>query len=298
MSIGGGMHRAIQRAIQAGCATMQVFTKNSNRWSARPYTAGEIAEYREAAARSGVAPVLAHATYLINLCARDPDVLTKSQAAFTDELSRCESLGIRGLIVHPGSHGGAGEREGIRRIADSLNATHELTPGVSTLTVLETTAGQGTSLGYRFEQLADIIDRVDDRGRMAVCIDTCHVYAAGYDIAAEDGWDSIMKIFENVIGLQRLAAVHVNDSRRELDSRVDRHHHIGKGKIGLGAFRHLMNDRRLDLVPKIIETEKSSDMHEDVENMNVLRSLIAGRRQSLPTGQEGSSDIRYAGTRR
>jgi deoxyribonuclease IV len=275
MSVSGGMHRAFERAGTAGCTTMQVFTKNNNRWAARPYTAEDIALYRQAASRSAVAPVLAHASYLINLCAGNQEILARSRAALRDELERCEALGILGLIIHPGSHVGAGESEGIKRIAESLNLTHAQTPKVRSLTILETTAGQGSALGYRFEQLRGIIDAVEEQDRMAVCFDTCHVFAAGYDIRSEQGWEDTMNAFDRTIGLRRLAAVHVNDSRRDLGSRVDRHDHIGKGMIGLGGFRFLMNDARLDLVPKILETEKSEDMHEDIENMNVLRSLVA-----------------------
>ncbi len=274
MSISGGMYRAFERAALAGCSTMQVFTKNNNRWEGPQYAASDIDRYRQTAAGMSVAPVLAHAAYLINLCAPDRDVLRKSRSALCDELNRCESLGILGLIIHPGAHMGTGDEEGIRRIADSLNAVHADTPGFRTLTILETTAGQGTSVGYRFEHLRGIIDRVEERGRMAVCADTCHLYAAGYDIGSERGWEETMRRLDDVVGLGRLAAVHVNDSRKELGSRVDRHDHIGKGKIGLVGFRMLMNDPRLAAVPKILETEKSEDMHEDIENMNLLRSLL------------------------
>jgi deoxyribonuclease IV len=275
MSISGGMYRAFERAALTGCTTMQVFTKNNSRWEARPYTPGEIERYRLAAARSPVAPVLAHAAYLINLCATAPDVLRKSRAALRDELDRCEALGILGLIFHPGSHVGAGEKEGIKRIAESLNAAHASTPKYRTRSILETTAGQGSAVGYRFEQLSGIIDHVDEKDRVAVCFDTCHVFAAGYDISTESGWNDTIGSFDDVIGLRRLAAIHVNDSRKARGSRVDRHDHIGKGMIGLAGFRMLVNDPRLATVPKILETEKSEDMHEDIENMNVLRSLVS-----------------------
>ncbi|HEX7574020.1 MAG TPA: deoxyribonuclease IV [Bacteroidota bacterium] len=276
MSISGGMYRAFERAALAGCTTMQVFTKNNNRWEARPYTPGDIEQYRLAAASSPVAPVLAHAAYLINLCAVDGDVLKKSRVALRDELERCEALGILGLILHPGSHVGAGENEGIKRIAESLNLAHAYTPKYRTRSILETTAGQGSAIGYRFEQLAGIIDLIDEKDRMSVCFDTCHAFAAGYDISTEGGWNETIGAFDDVIGLRRMSAIHVNDSRKELGSRVDRHDHIGKGRIGLAGFRMLMNDPRLENVPKILETEKSDDMHEDIENMNVLRSLISG----------------------
>ena len=275
MSISGGMYRAFERAALTGCTTMQVFTKNNNRWEARPYTPGDIEQYRLARAGSPVAPVLAHAAYLINLCAVDGEVLRKSRTALRDELGRCEALGISGLILHPGSHVGAGEKDGIKRIAESLNLAHADTPGYRTRSILETTAGQGSAIGYRFEQLGGIIDLVDEKDRVGVCFDTCHVFAAGYDISTEGGWEETIGAFDDVIGLRRLSAIHVNDSRKERGSRVDRHDHIGKGKIGLPGFRMLMNDPRMENVPKILETEKSDDMHEDIENMNVLRSLIA-----------------------
>ena len=275
MSVSGGMYRAFERAARTGCRTMQVFTKNNNRWEARAYSPEDVERYRLAAARTPVAPVLAHAAYLINLCAASQDVLRKSRAAFRDELDRCEALGILGLIVHPGSHVGSGEKEGMKRIAESLNLAHAHTAKYRTLSILETTAGQGSSIGYRFEQLREIIDQVDEKDRMGVCLDTCHVFAAGYDISTEEGWLDTMEAFNDAVGFRRLAAIHVNDSRRELGSRIDRHDHIGKGRIGLVGFRMLMNDPRLDAVPKILETDKSDDMHEDVENMNVLRALRA-----------------------
>ena len=191
-----------------------------------------------------------------------------------DELQRCEQLGIAGLIVHPGAHGGSGEGEGIRRIAESLNAVHAATPGVKTFTTLETTAGQGSAVGYRFEHLRQIIDSVEQEDRMAGCLDTCPIFVAGYDITTEEGWTKTMQEFDDIIGLQRLAAIHVNDSMKALGSRVDRHEHIGKGKIGLTGFSMLMNDARLKRVPKILETKKSEDLHEDIENMHLLRSLV------------------------
>jgi len=274
MSVSGGMHKAFERGALAGCTTMQVFTKNNNRWTGKPYSADDTAKFRSAAATSSISPVMAHAAYLINLCATNKGIRSRSRTAMIDELQRCEQLSIAGLILHPGAHGGSGESEGIRRIAESLNAVHEATPGVKTLTTLETTAGQGFAVGYRFEHLRQIIDSVEQQHRMAVCMDTCHVFVAGYDIATEEGWSKTMQEFDDIIGLQRLAAVHVNDSMKAFGSRVDRHEHIGKGQIGLTGFRMLMNDPSLIRVPKILETKKSEDLHEDVENMNLLRSLV------------------------
>jgi deoxyribonuclease-4 len=275
MSIAGGVHTAFERARRAGCTAMQVFTKNNTQWSARPYTPDDISRYAAARSETIPMPVVAHASYLINLCAVSAATIEKSLAAFADELRRCEALQILGLVVHPGAHMQAGEAAGIRKIAESFNAAHRLTPGFRTLSLLETTAGQGTSVGYRFEHLRDIIALVDDQSRMGVCLDTCHIFAAGYDISTPEGWESTFRQFDAVIGLNRLAAIHVNDSKKPLASRVDRHDHIGKGVMGLTPFRMLMNDERLAAVPKILETEKSDDLHEDIENMSLLRSLIA-----------------------
>jgi len=274
MSVSGGVHTAFERGTRIGCTTMQVFVKNANQWEGKPLTGEDIESYKRAQAKARIDPVVAHAAYLINLAAVSPTTLRRSRLALEDELRRCEQLGISGLIVHPGAHMGSGEVEGIRRIAESVNTVHSKTPGFRTRTVLETTAGQGTTLGYRFEQLASIIDRVHQKSRMAVCLDTCHLFAAGYPIHTEQGWEETMRELEETVGMDRVVAVHVNDSRRELASRVDRHEHIGKGKIGFTGFRLLMNEPRLAALPKILETEKSEDMHEDVENMTLLRSLL------------------------
>jgi deoxyribonuclease-4 len=282
VSAAGGLHRGIERGLRIGCTTIQVFTKNSNRWDAGPIADEDIQNYKTAQGNATIAPVVAHAAYLINLCAASPAVLRRSRAALADELQRCEAFGLTGLVVHPGAHMGKGENEGIPRIAESINIVHENTPHFQTLTILETTAGQGTSVGYRFEQLRRIIDTIEQNDRVAVCIDTCHLFAAGYPIHTEAGWYATMREFDDILGFSRLALVHVNDSRRKLGSRVDRHEHIGKGEIGAEGFRMLMNDPRFRALPKILETEKSEDMHEDIENMAVLRSLVR-------TGELGSS---------
>jgi deoxyribonuclease-4 len=277
-SVSGGIHTAFARAASIGCTTMQVFVKNANQWYGKPCTNDDVSKYREAEARTNIRPVIAHAAYLINLCAVNPAIRKKSREGFLDELRRCELFGIKALVVHPGAHVGAGEEEGIKRIAESLNVIHEETQGFRTLSTLETTAGQGTTLGYRFEQLRRIIDLVEDKDRVAVCIDTCHLFAAGYPVHTKEGWDSTIKEFDRIIGLQRLAAAHVNDSMKPFGSRLDRHEHIGKGMMGLEGFRAMMNDPRFAAVPKILETDKSEDLHEDVENMNVLRGLVRAKR--------------------
>lgn len=280
VSIAGGIHTAFHRAARIGCTAMQVFVKNNNQWEGKQLTKKDVALYKAAEAQSQVAPVVAHAAYLLNLCARDKVVLKKSRAALRDELRRCEAFGIKALIVHPGSHVGAGEKAGIERVAESINMVHTVTKGYRVLTALECTAGQGTALGYRFEHLRAMIDLIEESDRMAVCLDTCHLFAAGYDIGTEEGWEETMRAFEEIVGVQRLVAVHTNDSKRERGSRVDRHEHIGKGRIGTTGFSMVMNDPRLAHVPKILETPKSDDMHEDIENMNVLRSLIVPARLS------------------
>jgi len=275
MSVSGGLHTAFDRGTRIECTTMQVFVKNANQWKGKPLTGEDIESYKRSSAKSRIDPVVAHGAYLINLAATSQPTLERSRHGLEDELRRCEALGIQALIVHPGSHMGAGEEDGVRRIAESINIVQARTPGFRTRIALETTAGQGTALGYRLDQLAAIIDQVEEPERIAVCLDTCHLFAAGYPIHTEEGWGQTMREIERVLGWDRVLAVHVNDSRRELGSRRDRHEHIGKGQIGLDGFRFLMNDLHLVRVPKILETEKSEDMHEDVENMALLRSLIS-----------------------
>ena len=272
-SIAGGIYLAFERAESIGCRVLQVFTKSSNQWYAKPLTEEDIANYKTAASKSSIKHVIAHDSYLINLCGVNPEILKKSRETFLDELKRCEALGIPYLNFHPGSHMGAGEKEGIRGIIESLNWAHKQTKGFRVLSVLETTAGQGSAIGYTFEHLREIIDGVDEPERMAVCIDTCHIFAAGYDISTEEGYEKTFKEFDKIIGLKRLVAFHVNDSKKGLGSKVDRHEHIGKGMIGKDGFRFLMQDSRFASVPKILETPKGEDLKEDKMNLAVLRKL-------------------------
>lgn len=274
MSIAGGLHTAVERALSAGCTALQMFVKNNNQWRGKPLTDKDVATYKEALSNANLGPVVVHDTYLINLCAVDPVTLQRSREALQDELERCERLGIPYLNLHPGSHMGAGEQAGIDRIAESLDIVHERTKGFQVKSVLETTAGQGSAIGYTFEHLRAIIDHVAEPSRMAVCVDTCHIFAAGYDIVSEKGFERTFEEFDAVVGLDRLVAFHVNDSKKGLGSRVDRHEHIGKGTIGLEGFRHLMNDPRFAGIPKLLETPKSDDLHEDRENLATLRGLI------------------------
>ncbi|MFA5834153.1 MAG: deoxyribonuclease IV [Bacteroidota bacterium] len=274
MSIAGGVHTSVDRAISIGCTALQVFTKNNNQWNGKPFTEEDITQYKKKISAAGIAPVVSHDSYLINLCATNPDILKKSREAFIDELERCEQLGIQLLNFHPGSHLGLGDEEGIKGICESLNIAHDATKGFKVKSVLEATAGQGTNVGYKFEHLRAIIDGVAHPERMAICIDTCHIFAAGYDISTEKGYEETFILFDEIVGLDRLVAFHINDSKKGLGSHVDRHEHIGKGAIGLTGFRLLMNDDRFAHIPKILETPKSNDLHEDVENMTLLKSLL------------------------
>ncbi|MBX6753027.1 MAG: deoxyribonuclease IV [Thermorudis peleae] len=280
-SIAGGIDKAIERALQVGCDALQVFTKSSNQWKARPLSDAEVEAFQRRWQESGLRIVVAHDSYLINLASPDDALWEKSIAAFREELERCERLGIPYLVTHPGAYGTSSLEEGIRRIAEALNRVHAELPGYRVVTLLETTAGQGTTIGARFEELAAITERIREPERIAYCFDTCHVFAAGYELTTPDGYAQTMAEFDNVLGLDRLRVFHLNDSKRERGSRVDRHEHIGKGKIGLEGFRQLVNDPRFQHHPALLETEKSQDLHEDRENLQVLRSLV----QQVSDGQ-------------
>lgn len=270
----GGVSAAVTLAQKLGFTGMQIFTKNNNRWQAKPLADEEISKYKSLMKESGIQYVVAHDSYLINLCSKNDELLEKSRTAFIDELHRCEELGITHLNFHPGAHGGMGEKEGIRLIADSLNYCHSQTPGYKVKSMLELTAGQGTALGSTFEQIAEIISQVKSKKRMCVCIDTAHIFAAGYDIREKKKYREVMKQFAGVIGADLLHCYHLNDSKKELGSRVDRHEHIGKGHIGLEGFRNIMNDEQFFHVPKILETPKGKEQLEDLENLKVLQGLI------------------------
>jgi len=277
-SVAGGIHRAVERAESIGATALQVFTKNSNRWESPPLTDEAVANYKTALSKSSVRSVVSHDSYLINLCATDRDILKKSRAAMIDEIERCGALGIGMLVFHPGAHLGAGEKAGLRLIIGSLDIVHSGTEGCGVTSVVETTAGQGTVLGSTFEQIAEIVDGVSSPERMGVCIDTCHIFAAGYDIAGEESYRDVMESFGRSVGFDRLCVIHANDSKGDLGSRFDRHEHIGKGKIGLEGFRRIMNDPRLSDVPKILETPKGENLAEDRVNMAALRKLAGETR--------------------
>ena len=274
VSIAGGIHCAFERGLRAGCRTLQVFLKNSNQWEARALTDEDRRLYREAQRRSGIEPVLAHTSYLINLASPDGALYRKSLAAFIEELERANFLGIPAVILHPGAHRGAGEAAGVAAVSAALNyALDRVPPPVAIL--LENTAGQGSSVGRSFEQLAAIFGAVTKPERIGFCLDTCHLFAAGYDISKQAGYRNTLRRFGRLIGCEKIRAFHMNDCRKPLGSRVDRHTHIGQGFIGLEAFGCLVNDRRFAAVPKIIETPKGKDLQNDLMNLSTLRSLAA-----------------------
>jgi len=275
MSIAGGAHLAIERACSINCTAMQIFVKNNMQWFARPLSTGEIRAFLDHQRREQLASVFAHANYLINLAAINPQFHANSLRALAEELIRADHLELPFLVMHPGAHLGAGEEAGLEKIAASIDAIWRVIPNVKTKIALETTAGQGSCLGHCFEQIAHIINNVRAPERLCVCLDTAHVFAAGYEITNEKSTRRMFAEFDRVIGLDRLVALHLNDSKTARGSRVDRHEHIGKGQIGLEAFRFIMRDRRFRKIPKVLETPKGKELAEDIENLRILRDLIS-----------------------
>jgi deoxyribonuclease-4 len=278
VSVAGGMVAAIERANALGCTAAQVFVKNANQWQWRELQEVEVASFRAARAASQVGPLLAHASYLINLCSTDPALLARSREALADELSRCARLGVDGLVLHPGAHLGAGEEAGIDRVAASLDAVLSGLPDVSTRVLLENTAGQGSCLGHRLEHLAAIRARVSSPHRVGVCLDTCHAFAAGYAIHKRQGYEDFVTEIEELLGLAAVGCFHVNDSLRPFGSRRDRHAHIGEGEIGLAAFARLLHDPRLRAIPMVLETEPGDEMEGHRRDLEVLRGLRKPRK--------------------
>ena len=274
MSIAGGVHKALERGKSVGCDVVQIFTKSSNQWKAKPLSDEDVRLFNEAKAETGISIVFGHTSYLINLAAPDPLTYDKSLKSLREELERAEALGLPYLVLHPGSHMGEGEQAGLEKIAASINSVHKSLPGLKVKLTLEITAGQGTNLGFRFEQIAQLVDMAKEPERLSTCFDTCHAFAAGYDIRTKKAYMGTMREFDRVIGLERLGVVHLNDAKKELASRIDRHEHIGKGRIGLDGFRWLLNDRRFRNTPASLETHKGKDLKEDVENLATLRDLI------------------------
>jgi deoxyribonuclease-4 len=274
MSIAGGLHLAIERSQTIDATAMQIFVKNNMQWFARPLERAEIKAFVRHAQRKQVSAAFAHSNYLINLAATNPQFHANSLRSLAEELVRANQLELPFLVLHPGAHLGAGEEAGLHRIVASIDAVHTVLPKTKTKIALETTAGQGSTLGHSFEQIADIIQNVREPERLCVCFDTAHVFAAGYDLSTETSTRKVFADFNRIVGLDRLAALHLNDSKTARGSHVDRHEHIGKGKIGVNAFRFIMRDHRLRKIPKVLETPKGKELREDVENLKTLRALL------------------------
>jgi deoxyribonuclease-4 len=293
MSIAGGYHNAVLAAEAHGCDTVQLFTKNSNQWHAKELTDDDVRLFRQHLKRTKLRKPLAHDSYLINLASPDDALYRRSIEAFVIEVQRAERLGLSYLVTHPGASLDSGEEVGLARVAKAIDEVHDRCPAFKVKILLETTAGQGSSLGHRFEHLAKILELVRDARRLGVCLDTCHVFAAGYALAPASEYRKTMKEFDRVVGLGRLLAFHVNDSLKAFGSRVDRHAHIGRGHLGLEPFRCLVNDRRFRNCPMVLETPKEDDADPEMDSVNlgVLRGLVRRRssRQNPETSDSSGS---------
>lgn len=280
-SIAGGLHNALLEGKRLRCDCVQIFVKNQRQWHAPALTDEQVGLWRETWKANPCGPVVAHGTYLVNLAAKDRTIRRRSVTAFADEVKRAAVLGVMGVVTHPGAHGGAGEAKGIARVVGSLKEVLERTAECETMVLLEATAGQGTCLGHRFEHLAEMMAGVDGapRARVGVCLDTCHLHAAGYDLATEEGYCRMVEDLQRCTGIEAVRCIHVNDSVKPAGSRVDRHAHIGQGTIGLEGFRRLVCDGRLRHVPRILETPKETapdGRDYDTVNLEVLRGLVRG----------------------
>ena len=285
MSVAGGVSRAVERAVVHGCEALQIFTKNANQWRAKPLDPSEIRLFRQRVEQAGIKPVVSHASYLINLATTFPLLRQQSIAAFVDEIDRAEALGLLGVVIHPGTCTAGPDDDALRLIADGIRAAFRARPRYRTMVLLEHTAGQGRTLGHRFEHLAAVINHLRGSRRVGVCLDTCHLVASGYDITTEAGYRDTFELFERVVGLDRLKVFHGNDSKRPCGSRVDRHEHIGQGCLGLEPFRRLLHDARFAGLPILIETEKTHGAEKrgtivadplDIRNLETLRRLRSG----------------------
>jgi deoxyribonuclease IV len=285
MSVAGGLPRAVERGIVHGCDAMQIFAKNASQWRGRPLPPEEIRAFRRMVRESGITPVVSHASYLINLASANRGLRAQSLEAMADELDRAESLGLLGVVLHPGCYTDGSEAHGLALIAEGLDLLLRERRRGRTLVILEHTAGQGTSLGSTFEQLATIVGLMKTERRIGVCLDTCHLLASGYDIASPEGYARTFKAFGRIVGFDRLKVFHMNDSKRPLGSHVDRHAHIGEGFVGPAAFGRIVNDRRFQGLPMLLETPKSEGKATgpivadplDVKNLNALRGLVKAR---------------------
>jgi deoxyribonuclease IV len=282
MSVAGGVPKAVERAVLHGCEALQIFAKNANQWYGKPLDPEDVRVFRAGLERAGIVPAVSHASYLINLATAAPLLRAQSIDAFVDELDRAETLGLLGVVIHPGTCTSGTDEEGLRRIGDAIRRAFKVRRRQKTMVLLEHTAGQGRTLGYRFEHLAAIIDHVNGSPRVGVCLDTCHLVASGYDIVSETGYQNTFDAFDRLVGFDRLKVFHGNDSKKPCASRVDRHEHIGRGCLGIEPFRRLLHDPRFTDLPILIETEKTSRTTRpgviavdplDEMNLTLLRAL-------------------------
>ncbi len=274
LSVAGGVDRAIDRATPLELSSLQIFTKNANQWAAKPLDPAVVERYREKLEQSELHIVVAHDSYLINIASPDDEMWEKSIQALKVELDRCDLLGIPYLVSHPGAHMQSGVDAGVARVAAAVNRIHAEMPDCKCSIAIETTAGQGTTLGRTFEEIAQMIDGIEDKSRVVVCIDTCHIFVAGYDILSESAYNETIERFENIVGLEYLKVLHLNDSVKGLGSHRDRHAHIGQGELGAAPFGFFLNDNRLDGLPGILETPKDDDFEDDHRNLTLLRSMV------------------------
>jgi deoxyribonuclease-4 len=294
MSVAGGVSKAVDRAVVHGCEALQIFTKNASQWRGKPLDPTEVRAFRRRVNETGILPVVSHASYLINLATTSPVLREQSIAAFIDELDRAAALDLLGVVIHPGTCTAGTVEDALRLIADALRQSFRAKPRRPTMVLLEHTAGQGRTLGHRFEHLAAILDHLDGSPRVGVCLDTCHLAASGYDIVSEEGYRETFSAFDRLVGLDRLKAFHANDSKKPCGSRIDRHEHIGEGCLGLEPFRRILNDRRFAGLPLLIETEKSKGCDKpnsivpdplDMKNLETLRRLRNGRPRRTRRGE-------------
>jgi deoxyribonuclease IV len=300
MSVAGGLPRAVDRAVAHGCQALQIFAKNASQWRGRTIPTAEIREFRIRVRTAGIFPVLSHASYLINLARPRGILREQSIAAMADELDRAEALGLDGVVLHPGCYTDGERDRGLTLVAEAIDIVLAGRRRASTRLILEHTAGQGTSLGMTFEEIRSIIDRARMNGRIGVCLDTCHLIASGYDIASSQGYTDTFSRFDRIVGLDRLSVFHLNDSKRPLGSRIDRHTHIGEGAVGLEGFRRILNDRRFAGLPMLLETPKSARNSPnaitvdplDQKNLATLRGLMTRK-----LGERIPAPLREAMTR-
>jgi len=275
-SIAGGLFMAVERGHKATCDVIQIFNKSANQWKAKKLDPKEVNRFFGIQKATGVTVVTSHTSYLINIASPKKDLAEKSFESLKDEMKRCKTLRIPNLVMHPGSHVGSGEEAGLKRVAKYTNRLFDELKGNNVTLLFEATAGQGTNLGYKFEHLAYLIDKIDNKKHIGVCLDSCHIFTAGYPLAPFDEYKKTMKAFDDIVGMDQLRIFHINDSKKDIGTKRDRHEQIGEGFIGLEGFRNIVNDKRFENVPLILETPKKEDLFEDIENLKKLRGLVEG----------------------